>query len=73
MHWIRVLLRLRPPLSPAQGQAVALIRAIDAGGLPLHPGRVNQIAGNLGMAVSKTEPVGDTVTRIRAHLKAERW
>jgi hypothetical protein len=71
MHWIRHLLRLRPPPSPAQQQAVDLIKAIDAGGVPLSPARVNHIAGNLGLPVSKTEVVGATVERIRSHLMAE--
>ena len=52
----------------AQRQAVALLRAIDAGGLPLHPGRVNQIARQLGLEVSTAAPVEQTVARIRAAL-----
>jgi hypothetical protein len=71
LHWIRTLLRLRPPLSPAQQRAADLVKAVDAGGVPLNPARVNQIAGHLDLPVSKTEAVGDTVKRIRAHLKAE--
>ena len=49
-------------------QAQALVRAVDAGGLPLHPGRVNQIARRLGLQVSSAAPVGETVARIRAAL-----
>jgi hypothetical protein len=71
VRWIRSLLGLRPPLSPAQQQAFEVIRSVDAGGVPLHPARVNHIARSLGLPVSKAEPVGATVERLRAHLKAE--
>ena len=68
MRWIRALLRLRPRPLPARQRALDLIKAVDAGGLPLHPARVNDIARQLGLEVSKTEKVGDTVARIRAAL-----
>jgi len=69
MRWIRALLRYRPLPSAAQQVALDLIKAIDEGGVPLHPARVNQIASQLGLPVSKTERVGDTVERIRTELK----
>lgn len=50
----------------AHRQALDLLRAIDAGGVPLHPARVNQIGRALGLDVSSAAPVGDTVARIRA-------
>jgi hypothetical protein len=56
------------PLSDVQ-QAQALIAAIDAGGIPLNPLRVNIIARNLGLAVSRSAPVEETVERIRAALQ----
>jgi DNA-binding IclR family transcriptional regulator len=68
MRWLRALLGLRPRPLPARQRALDLIKAIDAGGLPLHPARVNDIARQLGLPVSKTEKVGDTVARIRAEL-----
>jgi len=71
MRWIRALLGLRPRPSPVRRRAVDLIKAVDAGGLPLHPARVNDIARQLGLVVSKTENVGDTVARIRAALAQE--
>ena len=43
-----------------------MLRAIDAGGVPLHPARVNQIGRALGLDVSSAAPVGDTLARIRA-------
>ncbi len=73
--WLRrVLLRLRllPSAPPAalsdRERAQALVRAIDAGGLPLNPARVNQIARALGLEVSAHAPVAQTVERIRAAL-----
>lgn len=58
-----------PP--PAEQRARALLAAIDAGGIPLHPAKVNQIAAELGMAVSREEAVDATVARIRAWLAAQ--
>lgn len=49
-------------------QAQALIAAIDRGGLPLNPARVNQIARSLGLDVSAHAPMADTVERIRQAL-----
>ena len=73
--WLRLLLqrlRLLPPAPPAvlsdRQRAQALVRAIDAGGLPLNPARVNQIARALGLEVSAHAPVAQTVERIRAAL-----
>jgi hypothetical protein len=56
------------PLSDLQ-QARALIAAVDAGGIPLNPLRVNVIARNLGLDVSRSAPVEETVERIRAALQ----
>ena len=72
MHWLKTwfkrwLTRHRPALSDRQ-QAQALIAAIDRGGLPLSPARVNQIARGLGLDVSRHATVGDTVERIRRAL-----
>jgi hypothetical protein len=64
-----------PPPGPAspqgteRAQAQALIAAIDAGGLPLNPARVNQIARALGLEVSAHARMEDTVARIRAALQ----
>jgi hypothetical protein len=52
---------VRPELS----QARALLAAVDAGGIPLHPGKVNAIARGLGLEVSTKAPVEDTIARIR--------
>ena len=55
------------PLSDRQ-QAQALIAAIDRGGLPLNPARVNQIARGLGLEVSARAPMAQTIERIRQAL-----
>ncbi len=62
--------RRQPPSGlPAEiEQARALIEAVDRGGLPLNPARVNAIARDLGLEVSRQAPVEQTVERIRACL-----
>ena len=49
--------------------ARALIRAIDAGGIPLNPMRVNQIARQLDLEVSARAPMEETIERIRQRLQ----
>lgn len=71
-NWLKDVLRAigfrpRPPLSARQ-QAMSLIAAVDAGGLPLNPARVNDIARQLGLEVSAKAPVEDTIGRIRIAL-----
>lgn len=46
-----------------------LIAAVDAGGVPLHPGKVNQIARGLGLDVSSKAPMADTIERVRQAVK----
>ena len=58
----------RQPVTP-QDQAKALIRAIDAGGLPLNAARVNDIGRRLGLDVATTAPVEVTIARIRKALR----
>jgi hypothetical protein len=55
-------------LSPEVEAAMSLIEAIDAGGLPLNPAKVNAIARGLGLEVSIRAPMEHTVARIRAAL-----
>jgi hypothetical protein len=57
-------------VSPEHARASALIAAIDAGGIPLHPAKVNQIARDLGLEVSRDAPVQATIARLRALLSA---
>lgn len=46
-------------------QARQLVAAVDRGGIPLNPAKVNAIARNLGLEVSRKAPVEETVERIR--------
>ena len=64
-------LRAPPPARPVSDRQRAqdLVAAVDAGGLPLNPARVNDIARCLGLQVSTSAPVGETIERIRAALK----
>ncbi|MDD2918653.1 hypothetical protein [Rhodoferax sp.] len=64
---VKLLIRRKRPLSAAQ-QAAQLIAAIDAGGIPLNPARINDIARQLGLEVSRKAPLEATLARIRAAL-----
>ena len=63
--WFQRRLFKRQALSDIE-QAQMLIQAIDRGGIPLNPARVNHIARNLGLEVSTRAPVDQTIARIRA-------
>jgi hypothetical protein len=66
--WIlRILFKRNIPTDIVQAQA--LIRAIDRGGIPLYPAKVNTIARSLGLEVSSRAPVEQTIERIRACLQ----
>ena len=69
LAWLKSWLKPRPAPNPERQRALDLIAAIDAGGLPLHPARVNHIARGLGLEVSTRAKVDDTVLRIRAALQ----
>jgi hypothetical protein len=66
--WLKTRLVDRKPPSPEQ-RARDLISAIDAGGLPLNPARVNDIARQLGLEVSTKAPMSHTIERIRQALQ----
>jgi hypothetical protein len=68
LAWVRAWLAPRPKLPPELQRALDLLAAIDAGGLPLNPARVNDIARKLGLEVSKKAPVEATIARIRAAM-----
>ncbi len=59
--------RLKARQAPltAEQRAHALLDAIDAGGLPLNPAIVNEIARQLGLEVSTRAPMDETIQRIR--------
>lgn len=60
----KLLAAKKAPLSDIE-QARQLIAAIDRGGIPLNPARVNAIARNLGLEVSRKAPVEETIERLR--------
>lgn len=68
MNLLKRLQSRRKPLTPEQ-RAVDLIAAIDAGGIPLNPAVVNDIARKLGLEVSVTAQMAETIARIRAALE----
>ncbi len=70
LNWLRRRFAKAPPLSDIE-QARRLIDAIDRGGIPLNPAKVNAIARNLGLEVSRRAPVEHTIARIRACLSRE--
>jgi hypothetical protein len=45
--------------------AKALLNAIDQGGVPSNPAKVNDIARRLGLDVSRSAPMPETIARIR--------
>ena len=65
--WLKARFPEKQPPSPEQ-RAKDLIAAIDAGGLPLNPARVNDIARQLGLDVSARAPMEHTIDRIRQAL-----
>jgi hypothetical protein len=67
--WLRKYIGDTPKPADEISQARALIHAIDAGGMPLNPARINAIARDLGLEVSSRARVEDTIERIRAALK----
>ncbi|MBP9150172.1 MAG: hypothetical protein KBG00_15470 [Rhodoferax sp.] len=70
LNWLRRLFGVRRQV-PERQRALDLLRAIDAGGLPLNPARVNDIARSLGLEVSAKAPIAQTIERIRACT--QRW
>jgi hypothetical protein len=69
-QWVDRLLG-RAPRNLERQRALDLLAAIDAGGLPLNPARVNDIARQLGLEVSVKAPMAETIARIRAC--AQNW
>ena len=67
IQWLKTRLAGGNPPTPEQ-RARDLVAAIDAGGLPLNPARVNDIARQLGLEVSSKAPMNETIERIRLAL-----
>lgn len=68
MRWVRSWRKAPPVALTDRQQAQALIAAIDRGGMPLNPAKVNHIARSLGLDVSSQAPMAHTITRIRQAL-----
>ena len=63
-----------PPQSKpvsAKQRAQDLIAAIDAGGVPLNPFIVNDIARQMGLTVDTKARMADTIERIRKALGSQ--
>lgn len=67
LSFIKLLFK-RTQYPPEIEQAISLIKAVDRGGVPLNPAKVNAIARNLGLEVSNKAVVEDTIRRIRQCL-----
>ena len=67
LFWLKTHLNGKQQLSLEQ-RAKNLVAAIDAGGLPLNPARVNDIARQLGLDVSSKARMPETIERIRQAL-----
>lgn len=66
--WILKLPLRKTPVPEEYQAAKALIKAVDKGGIPLNPAKINAIARNLGLDVSTKDPIESTVQRIRRAL-----
>lgn len=58
--------------SRAAKQAGARLASIDAGGIPLRPAKINQLATALGLPVSREDAVEARIARIHAALALKR-
>jgi hypothetical protein len=63
--FFRLFFKKRTPPSDLE-QAVSLLRAIERGGIPLHPAKINAIARGLGLDVLAKDPPERTIERIKA-------
>lgn len=61
--------RARAQVGDEFERARALLAALDRGGLPLMPSKINDIARDLGLEVSRRAPLAETIERIRAAIK----
>jgi len=69
LRTLKLGLRRRPKLPRELQAGKDVIEAIDSGGLPLDPARINRIARDLGLEVSPQAPLEDTVARLRAAVE----
>ena len=70
-RWQGFFARLKDKFFPGRAvpgdleRARSLLAAVDRGGIPLNPAKVNAIARDLGLEVSVRAPVEETIIRIR--------
>ena len=64
--WLGRLFTSPQPIRSELDRARDLLSAIDAGGVPLNAVKINQIARDFGLEVSRHATVEDTIQRIRA-------
>jgi hypothetical protein len=62
--WFKTIAKAQP--SNEFERARDLLAALDRGGLPLMASKVNDIARDLGLEVSRKAPLTETIERIRA-------
>lgn len=68
LNWLSRWFRRSSHAPSELDRARSLIAAVDRGGIPLNAARVNAIARDLGLEVSRQAPVEETLDRIRAAL-----
>ena len=68
-NWLRNRLSPQSRLPLEWQRAHDVVKAVDAGGMPLNPARINQIARDLGLDVDTRAPVEVTVERLRRLLQ----
>ena len=66
VKWLRNLFPSRPALPSEIERAKEVLAAIDKGGMPLNPAKINAIARDIGLEVRKNAPLEETVQRIHA-------
>lgn len=66
LRWLKSLFSRQPALQSEIERAKDVLAAIDKGGMPLNPAKINAIARDLGLEVRRSSPVEETVQRIHA-------
>jgi len=67
-QWLQALFGKPPAPLDEFERARRLVLAVERGGIPLNPARVNALARDLGLEVRRDAPVEETVARLRAAL-----
>ena len=66
LRWLKSLFSRQPALQSEIERAKDVLAAIDKGGMPLNPAKINAIARDLGLEVRRSAPVEEIVQRIHA-------